>query len=282
MCSISVIIPNYNNEKYLADCIDSVLNQSINNFEIIISDDNSNDNSRSIIEKYISKYQNKIRGIFNTKNIGVSLNRHNAILQAKGEYITTLDSDDFYFSDKKLESELNLIHEFKEKHFEDIIAFSRTVHVNEQKQLIEKDQKREKIRQGNIYKYILSRTCAIPRDFVMKKSIYFEVGGYDVKIPIFEDWDLKIRLASRYLFLYAGNHGTAYRHHGRGLSSINYKKKLYWFWKVFMKNRNVIKPQDSLYVWSFFLLRLFRIFFRGQLVKFPTALKLADKIVYGR
>ena len=279
---ISIILPNYNNDQYLQTCLDSILKQTFHNFEIVILDDKSTDNSQSIINEYKAQYPDQIRAIFNKNNVGVSANRHNGLLQARGEYITTLDSDDFYYSEKKLESELELIQKYEEKFNQNIIAFSKTVHINENQAVIETSGKKQVIRQGDIKKHIMARTCEIPRDFIMRKSIYFEVGGYDVKIPVFEDWDLKIRLASRYHFLYTGNHGTAYRHHDYGLSSSNYKIKIYWFWKIFIKNINTIKPTDALYVWSFFLLRLFRIYFRGQLAKSPKLLRLADKIVYGR
>lgn len=97
---LSIIVPNYNNSKYFNDCIESILRQTVTDYEIIIADDKLTDNSRSIIEEYTAEYPKQIRAIFNKRNVGVSANWHNAILQSQGRYITTLDSDDFYYSVK--------------------------------------------------------------------------------------------------------------------------------------------------------------------------------------
>ena len=90
---ISVIIPIYNVEKYLKKCIESVINQTYKNLEIILVNDGSTDNSKNIIDKY-SLIDNRIK-IINKKNGGLSDARNAGIEIAKGEYITFLDSDDW-------------------------------------------------------------------------------------------------------------------------------------------------------------------------------------------
>ena len=93
MPQISVIIPCYNQEKYITEAIEAVLTQSFDDYEIIIVNDGSVDNSLKIIKEYASKYPNKIRYI-DQKNQGVIASRNNAIAKAKGEYIFPLDGDD--------------------------------------------------------------------------------------------------------------------------------------------------------------------------------------------
>jgi hypothetical protein len=92
------------------------------------------------------------------------------------------------------------------------------------------------LKEGWILEEIITRSCAIPRDFIMKKSQYLEVGGYDLSLPVYEDWDLKIRLASRYEFYYTGITGTAYRQHFKGLSSSPLKVHRKSLKRVFRKN----------------------------------------------
>ncbi|MDA3898043.1 MAG: glycosyltransferase family 2 protein, partial [Desulfobacteraceae bacterium] len=121
---LSIIVPNYNNGQYIKDCIESILSQSFDDYEIIIADDRSDDNSREIINEYVDKYPDRIKKIFNEYNLGVSRNRHNAILSSTGRYITTLDSDDYYYSPKKLAAEIRLIEEHKKKYNSNIIAYS--------------------------------------------------------------------------------------------------------------------------------------------------------------
>ena len=94
---ISVIIPVYNAEKYLEECIKSLLGQLLYNCEFIFVNDGSNDNSVDIIRSYIKK--DKRITLINQKNQGVSEARNTGILNAKGEYIGFVDSDDYVDSD---------------------------------------------------------------------------------------------------------------------------------------------------------------------------------------
>lgn len=93
MTRFSIIIPVYNTEKYLKKCLDSVINQKFDNYEIIIVNDGSTDNSQTIINNYKNK-SNKIR-VFKNKNGGLSFARNFGVTKAKGDYILFLDSDDY-------------------------------------------------------------------------------------------------------------------------------------------------------------------------------------------
>lgn len=89
---ISIIVPVYNAEKYLAECIDSLLNQTYKDIEVIVVNDGSTDGSGSICEQYVSK-DGRIRYI-SQENSGVSVARNSALDIAKGEYLCFVDSDD--------------------------------------------------------------------------------------------------------------------------------------------------------------------------------------------
>ena len=99
---ISVVIPVYNREKYIKECIDSVLNQTYQNFEIIIVDDGSTDKTVEIIE---SINDERIK-LFKNNHLGVSEATNFAFKQINGEYIALLDSDDTMISDR-LEYQFN-------------------------------------------------------------------------------------------------------------------------------------------------------------------------------
>ena len=105
MSEISVIIPVYNVEKYLSQCLDSILNQTFKDFECICVNDGSTDNSLSILQKYASK-DNRIK-IINQENKGLSGARNSALKVVNGKYITFIDSDDFVSGDY-LEKLINL------------------------------------------------------------------------------------------------------------------------------------------------------------------------------
>lgn len=93
MSKVSVIIPVYNSEKYIGKCLDSVLNQTYKDIEIIVINDGSKDNSQKVIDEYKNKYSNIVA--IEQKNMGVSKTRNNAIKIAKSEYIMFIDNDDF-------------------------------------------------------------------------------------------------------------------------------------------------------------------------------------------
>ena len=223
----------------MQDCLESVINQTYRPFEVLVTDDASSDNSIDIIKKYEKKYK-FIKGIYNKVNRGVALNRHNAILEAKGNYITMLDSDDYLFSPYKFEKEMNLIRKYKLEYNKDIISYSNIVRVDEDRNIYNETN----IIEGNILASVITRSNPVPRDFIMLKKQYIEAGGYDQDIKLYEDWDLVIRLARKNEFYYTNTEGTGYRVHGQGLSSVNYRKHIKWLDIVFSKNIDFINDQS--------------------------------------
>ena len=106
---ISVIVPVYNVEKYLDKCINSLINQSYNNLEIILIDDGSTDNCGEICDKYALK-DNRIK-VIHKKNEGLSAARNLGISISKGDYIIFIDSDDWVDKEILLKL-LNLIKKY--------------------------------------------------------------------------------------------------------------------------------------------------------------------------
>lgn len=96
---VSIVVASYNNGQYLEECLESAVNQTYQNIEIIIADDCSTDNSREIIGKFIVKYPDKkIVPVFNEKNMGACNSVNNAIFNyCSGEWIKFLDSDDYLY-----------------------------------------------------------------------------------------------------------------------------------------------------------------------------------------
>ena len=95
---ISVIMPVYNSEKYVAEAIESICNQSYENWELLIVNDGSTDRTSQIIDIYAGK-DSRIK-VFHRKNEGVSAARNFALNQACGAYVTFIDSDDVYHNDR--------------------------------------------------------------------------------------------------------------------------------------------------------------------------------------
>ena len=104
---VSIVTPSYNTSKFIAECIESVLSQTYENWEMIIVDDCSSDNSREIIKKYVEQ-DSRVKLIAQKENRGVAVVRNRAIDEAKGDYITLLDSDDIWLP-YKLEKQITLM-----------------------------------------------------------------------------------------------------------------------------------------------------------------------------
>ena len=98
---ISVIIPIFNSDKYLSSCLNSVINQTLKNIEIICIDDGSTDQSLKIVENY-SNFDERII-IISQKNEGSGIARNKGIKKSKGKYIAFMDSDDLYPNEFTLE-----------------------------------------------------------------------------------------------------------------------------------------------------------------------------------
>ena len=94
MPKVSVIVPIYNVEKYLKKCLDSLVNQTLDDIEIILVNDGSKDNSKQIAEKFANDYPNKIIYL-EKENGGLSSARNYGLKHAKGDYISFVDSDDY-------------------------------------------------------------------------------------------------------------------------------------------------------------------------------------------
>jgi teichuronic acid biosynthesis glycosyltransferase TuaG len=116
---VSIITPSYNSSKFILECIESVLSQTYENWEMIIVDDCSKDNSKEIISEHSTK-DKRIKPIFLEKNVGAAEARNTAIRQSKGKYVAFLDSDDLW-NPKKLEKQLSFMNENE-------IAFSYTTY----------------------------------------------------------------------------------------------------------------------------------------------------------
>lgn len=175
MIKYSVIVPVYNAEKYLEKCLDSIINQSFDNFELILVNDGSNDKSLHILKDYAKKDKRII--LIDQKNQGVSSARNRGISEAKGEYLMFVDSDD-YIDLKTLE----IID--KSTNGVDIIRF-QFVEVDNFKETAIPEEGFEKMSGDEafikILKYKYRETAvsyAYKRDFFIKEKFAFTTGRY--------------------------------------------------------------------------------------------------------
>ena len=159
---VSIITPVFNSERFLAETIESVLNQTYACFEMILVDDCSIDGSKEIIEKYMSK-DSRIKYFAHEKNQGAAAARNTALANAQGRYIAFLDSDDIW-KDDKLEKQISHM-QTENAGF----CFAAIEMVNEDGSL--KKGKR-KIKKVVSYKYILKRTVIPTSTVIVDRSVF--------------------------------------------------------------------------------------------------------------
>ena len=231
MLSIAVIIANRNNSRFLPQCLDSVLAQTLRPAEVVVIDDGSTDNSREIIREYACKWN--IRPIFNQISLGVSASRQKAIEHSESDYLTTLDADDFYQSSQKLAEEARVVAESPGVRR---IAFSDVVCVDARGEPLSLVSSRRRIREGDLSFFIRHLSGFIPRDYLVARKDYLAAGGFNPALRLYEDWDLKIRLSQRCTWHYSGVVGTAYRNNPLGLSKAPRREHIRTLRKIFVEH----------------------------------------------
>lgn len=209
MPKVSVIIPTYNREDYLPDAIDSVLNQTYQDFEIIIIDDGSTDSTKNIVTNYISQNGERVKYLFQNKK-GSSAARNNGIKNAKGEFIAFLDSDDIWLPEK-LEKQIKLIESDK-------IGF---VHSNA---IVESNGKiTSRIKPNspvlNFDDLFLGGKNIVMSTSLIKKEFIEDVGMLDEALKVAVDYDLWIRILMRYPIKHINETLAVYREHNNNISS---------------------------------------------------------------
>lgn len=244
---VSTVIPNYNNAPYIRECVESLLAQTYDHIEIIITDDASTDGSQDIIRSLEQEYD-KVSAIYNTENMGITRNRKQALLQANGEYINYLDSDDFIQNPEKLACEMELIDYYRQRYDEDVIAFSNVDISDGDGHIVNRFRDTKPAKEGYIINELICRRCLIPQNFTFRQQIYLDIGGHDVEIPFYENWDLKIRFSKQYQHVFTGVPGFVYRRHGTGLSMAHVERHRTWVRKIAEKNFHLIEPEAQSYV----------------------------------
>lgn len=178
MPKISVIIPCFNSEKYIAETLDSVLAQTFSDWQAICVNDGSTDKTREILEKYVKK-DGRIK-VFTQKNQGVVVARNNAAEKAQGDYLFFLDSDDL-IEKTMLEKTYNAIIKSKS----DIITTRAKMF----------DVKNDELKLFRPTKRNMAFCNCLTNSALLKKSLFEKSGGYDENFDKgLEDYDFWLNL----------------------------------------------------------------------------------------
>ena len=224
---VSVMVLTYNRSNLLKETIESILNQTFKDFEIIIVDNYSIDNTEEVVKSY---NDNRIK-YFKNKNYGlIAINKNFAIKQSSGEYIASCDDDDLWFP-KKLEKQLT---EFEKDESIGLVCSNGFY-------LYKNDKKRKIFNSRDTYfsfKKLLKINKIICCSVLIKKNVFDDIGIFDEDNPkIFtaEDYEMWLRIAKKYKIKYIGEPLIKYRVHDNNLS----KKHLF--------GEKILKVDDEVY-----------------------------------
>lgn len=190
---VSVILPTYNRANLIKRAINSVLNQTYKNLELIIIDDGSTDETEDIIKGMKDK---RIRYFKYVQNRGVSYARNKGILLAKGSLIAFQDSDDIWLKDK-LERQIQIMINTTPDVGVVYTGFWQIYDANR----IYIPSKEIKSREGYILKNLINGNFVGTPTMLVKRDCFNRVGLFDESLPRLNDWELCIRLAQHYKFL---------------------------------------------------------------------------------
>ena len=230
---VSVIIPTYNREKILLRAIESIKKQTYTNWEIIIIDDNSTDNTEEIIKNEINK---NIRYYKNNENLGGAASRNIGAQYAKGDFFAFLDSDDEWY-------------EFKLKIQVDILKSNKNIDMVFTDYMIINENTGSKIIFNNnkdiTTKNLLSNNfIGTTSSICIKREKFLEIGGFNSNLLGCQDWDLYIR-AYQNNFARVDKPCLNYYFHNESITG-NYKNIVDAHKKVFLSIDSILNDESCI------------------------------------
>ncbi|ACK72959.1 glycosyl transferase family 2 [Gloeothece citriformis PCC 7424] len=208
MPKISVIVPTYNAESTILETVNSVLNQTFKDFELIIIDDGCTDKTLDLIG---SIKDSRIK-VFSAQNGGLPVARNRGIRNAVGDYISFIDADDLW-TPNKLEKQLKTLEENPSSG----VAYSWTTFIDKNSQILYPGDKY--LFEGNVYPKLLTKNIIGSGSNILVKRKYLElVGEFDPSLKSCEDWEYNIRLAKHCCFKVVPEYQILYRKYSQSMS----------------------------------------------------------------
>jgi glycosyltransferase involved in cell wall biosynthesis len=192
MPKISVIIPTYNSANYLPEAIESVLAQTYKNFEIVVIDDGSTDNTKEVVVPYLDQIV-----FLETENGGPAKARNHGIRKSSGEYVAFLDADDIWCPDKL---ERQLAYFSKNPHYHLVFSDAYETGVNN----LQKDKLffsilgRVKPMAGFVFSELLGGNFIYIPSVIVKRDCFEKVGLFDENCELWQGYDLWLRITFKY------------------------------------------------------------------------------------
>jgi len=203
--AVSVIMPNLNKGDFIGESIESVLAQSMGNFELLIVDDASTDGSFEIARRYAQK-ETRITLIRKGATEGVSAARNIGIRFSRGQFVGFLDSDDMY-APSKLDRQLMVLKQSKTP----VVSYCDYWQIDETGAVLPPSRFPVYKESGDIFGDVLADKFGIKTTTLLSRECLLEMGPFDESLPFSEDLDMILRLSRSYQFAYLDEKLYSYR-----------------------------------------------------------------------
>ena len=267
---VSVIICTYNGQEYIRSAIDSILNQTYSNFELIIVDDGSKDLTTKILDSYVD--MDERISVYKRNNHGLPASRNFGLSKATGNWVAILDQDDLSYT-KRLEAQINVSKLYPSA----ALIFGDTNYIDSAGNVTGSHLKKFNLPPNFIKRYdaaieLLRQGCYVDSEALFfKRAIFNNVGSFDEELKYACDYDYFIRVGFMYDFAYTADIIGAWRIHPKQETATN-KKQFFEYRLVLIRNliNNKCGYLDALYIlykisrsYAGQCLRFFKSFYKG-------------------
>lgn len=228
---VSVNIATYNRGGFLAEAIESVLAQTYTNWELVIVDDASTDNTREVVDSYLK--DPRIKYFRNETNLNISLTRNRGLKESQGEFIAVLDSDDIWCDKDKLKKQV----EFLENNPDHALVGTGVIKIDKNGR--EMSRYLNPLTDKTIRVKILSQNAFAHSSLMYRREAVLALGGYDPAINGIEDYDLWLKIGSRWQFANLPDYALKYRVHGSNISLTDRKRLMRINIDLIKKNKRI-------------------------------------------
>lgn len=236
---VSMLVVSYNQARFVVETLESVKAQTYKHTELIIVDDRSTDDSVALIERWLGRNKIHCHFIRHQTNQGVCKSLNEALASTTGKYISGIASDDIWLPDK-IERQVALMESQPDSV---AVLYSDAFQIDENGQLLPEmfiaaHKSLAGMPQGEIFDAFLDGNFVPGMTTLIRRSCYDKVGLYDESLP-WEDWDMWMRIARHYSFVYSPIPSAKYRVHPQSYSHVNRPRMLKQSFDIGLKQFNL-------------------------------------------
>ena len=239
---VTVLALAYNHADFLTETLDSIAGQTFQDFELLVSDDASRDNSAVLIQQWQDRHRRASRLFLHEQNLGLCPTLNELLSHATGEYLQFIACDDHLLPDS-LERRVEALDRCGP---ETAAVFSDALRMDEHgdavpKTFLQRFVKKGPVPAGDLYSQLLLGNFLPGMSVLARRQLVEDVGGFDAELA-FEDWDLWQRLAREYEFAYVDQPTVRYRIHSNNLhkTMLNQARQ---FYRILAKHRDQLRAR---------------------------------------